>query len=50
MDQRAVLRTTLLALQETVRAVASKQDKPSLAIVDQINSVSPRCRRNLCWN
>jgi predicted nucleotide-binding protein len=39
MEQRSLLRTTLLALEETVRGVASNRDKPSLAVVKQINSV-----------
>jgi hypothetical protein len=39
MDQTAVLRTTLLALEETIRALASKIDRPSSALVKQINSV-----------
>ncbi|HUM09112.1 MAG TPA: nucleotide-binding protein [Acidocella sp.] len=39
MDQKTILGMTLLALQETVRGVASKRDKPSSALQDQINSV-----------
>jgi hypothetical protein len=39
MDQRAVLRMTLLALEETIRLLASKGKSPSSAFVKQINSV-----------
>jgi predicted nucleotide-binding protein len=39
MDQRDVLHMTLLAVQETVRAVASNLGELSLAIVDQINFI-----------
>jgi predicted nucleotide-binding protein len=39
MDQKILLRTTLLALEETIRGVASKSDRPSTAVVRQINSV-----------
>ncbi len=39
MEQRVVLRTTLLALEETVRALAEDRSKPSPALVKQINSV-----------
>ena len=39
MDQTEILRTTLLALDETVRGLATKLEKPSFALKDQINSV-----------
>lgn len=39
MDNLVILRTTLLALQETVRTVAGNWSKPSSAIVGQVNSV-----------
>ncbi len=39
MDQRALFRTTLVALEETVRALGARSDKPSSALVDQINAV-----------
>jgi predicted nucleotide-binding protein len=39
MDQKVMLRTTLLALEETVRALASEISKPSPALVQHINSV-----------
>jgi predicted nucleotide-binding protein len=39
MDQRALFRTMLLALEETVRALAAKGKQPSTGLVDQINTV-----------
>jgi hypothetical protein len=38
MDQQTALRMTLLALEETVRAVASKGNQPSSSIIGQINA------------
>ena len=39
MDRQSVLRMTLLAFEETVRAVATKADEPSSSVIDSINDV-----------